>query len=323
MVNGDDRGQLLLLAALIVAATILGSIALLNSIHESPEIATQQDSRSLQETEWVTDQTGTNLERLFRYVTSVEDADIPLPYAEKPAFRNAVKDYDEQFLNLSTVSSSGLVTVSYNDSASRTGGIAHGDISNSKATTDPGESPKWLVPAADAVPRLRLNVTEGISNSPQDYLSVKFNQSKSGPTAELNITGDTGDPGTATVKFVNTTGTQLWTCEFDGDTNTPTVDIRAGSAIVQADTDKFCERAPVTIPDSVWIRIVASTDPKGNFTITGVNAGGASILSSPNVDKSAWYRNGNDILVDPVFEIVYESPEVSYEGEYTLYGDNR
>ncbi|PSQ36350.1 hypothetical protein BRD08_05055, partial [Halobacteriales archaeon SW_10_66_29] len=105
MVNGDDRGQLLLLAALIVAATILGSIALLNSIHESPEIATQQDSRSLQETEWVTDQTGTNLERLFRYVTSVEDADIPLPYAEKPAFEDAVKDYDEQFLNLSTVSS--------------------------------------------------------------------------------------------------------------------------------------------------------------------------------------------------------------------------
>jgi hypothetical protein len=255
-------------------------------------------------------------------VTSVEDADIPLPYAEKPAFRNAVKDYDEQFLNLSTVSSAGLVNVSYNDSASRTGGIAHGDISNSKATTNPGDSPKWLVPAADAVPRLRLNVTKGISNSPQDYLSVKFNQSKSGPTAELNITGDTGDPGTATVKFVNTTGTQLWTCEFDGDTN-PTVDIRAGSAIVQADTDKFCERAPVTIPDSVWIRIVASTDPEGNFTITGVNAGGASILSSPNVDKSAWYRNGNDILVDPVFDIVYESPEVSYEGEYTMYGDDR
>jgi hypothetical protein len=325
MVNGDDRGQLLLLAALIVAATILGSIALLNSIHESPEIATQQDSRSLQETEWVTDQTGTNLERLFRYVTSVEDADIPLPYAEKPAFRNAVKDYDEQFLNLSTVSSSGLVTVSYNDSASRTGGIAHGDISD--ASSAPGGNPKWLVHDADAVPRLRLNVTQGISNSPQDYLSVKFNQSKSGPTAELNITGDTGDPGTATVKFVNTTGTQLWTCEFDGDTNTPTVDIRAGSAIVQTDTDKFCERAPVTIPDSVWIRIVdgATTTAKGNFTITGVNASSASSLP-PNVDKPAWYReeiNGNDILVDPVFEIVYESPEVSYEGEYTLYGDNR
>lgn len=323
MVNGDDRGQLLLLAALIVAATILGSIALLNSIHESPEIATQQDSRSLQETEWVTDQTGTNLERLFRYVTSVEDADIPLPYAEKPAFEDTVKDYDEQFLNLSTVSSAGLVNVSYNDSASRTGGIAHGDIRHPEATTDPGESPKWLVPAADAVPRLRLNVTQGISGSPQDYLSVKFNQSKSGPTAELNITGDTGDPGTATVKFVDTGGTQLWTCEIDEGTNTLTVDIRAGSAVVQTDTDKFCERAPVTIPDSAWIRIVASTDPEGNFTITGVNAGGASILSPPNVDESAWYREGNDILVDPVFEIVYESPEVSYEGEYTLYGDNR
>ena len=325
MVNGDDRGQLLLLAALIVAATILGSIALLNSIHESPEIATQQDSRSLQETEWVTDQTGTNLERLFRYVTSVEDADIPLPYANKSAFENAVKDYDEQFLNLSTVSSSGLVTVSYNDSASRTGGIAHGDISNSKATTDPGESPKWLVPAADAVPRLRLNVTKGISGNQKDYLSVKFNQSKSGPTAELNITGDTGDSSTATVEFVDTGGTQLWTCEIDGGTNTLTVDIRAGSAVVQTDTDKFCERAPVTIPDSVWIRIVdgLSTNPKGNFTITGVNAGGASILSPPNVDESAWYREGNDILVDPVFEIVYESPEVSYEGEYTLYGGNR
>lgn len=320
MVNGDDRGQLLLLAALIVAATILGSIALLNSIHESPEIATQQDSRSLQETEWVTDQTGTNLERLFRYVTSVEDADIPLPYANKSAFEDAVEDYDEQFLNLSTVSSAGLVNVSYNDSASRTGGIAHGNINY--ASSAPG-NPDWVLFQADAVPRLRLNVTQGISGSQKDYLSVKFNQSRTGPTAELNITGDTGDSSTAVVKFVDTGGTQLWTCEIDGNTNTLTVDIRAGSAVVQADMDKFCERAPVTIPDSAWIRIVdgASTTPKGNFTITGVSSSGSDLTE--NTNEPAWYReeiNGNDILVDPVFDIVYESPEVSYEGEYALYG---
>ena len=319
MVNGDDRGQLLLLAALIVAATILGSIALLNSIHESPEIATQQDSRSLQETEWVTDQTGTNLERLFRYVTSVEDADIPLPYAEKPAFRNAVKDYDEQFLNLSTVSSSGLVTVSYNDSASRTGGIAHGQVWDGRS---PPDKPKWVLFQADAVPRLSLNLTSGISPTSSRYVLVEFNKSKtaSEPTVGLNITGD---GGSTVVQFENPVGSSSpeWTCNVGNPTQIQ-IDLRAGNAVIQGDTGKYCERGPVELPDNMYIRIVnGGANPEGNFTISGVSSGGSDLRRDTN--EPAWYRdkiNGNDILVNPVFEIVYESPEVSYEGEYALYG---
>ena len=323
MVNGDDRGQLLLLAALIVAATILGSIALLNSIHESPEIATQQDSRSLQETEWVTDQTGTNLERLFRYVTSVEDADIPLPYANKSAFEDAVEDYDEQFLNLSTVSSAGLVTVSYNDSASRTGGIAHGRVLDGRS---PPDTPLWVLFQADAVPRLSLNLTSGISPTSSQYVLVEFNESRtaSDPTVGLNITGD--GSGSTVVQFENPVGSSSpeWTCNVGGP-NQLQIDLRAGSAVIQGDTGKYCERGPVELPDNMYIRIVnGGANPRGNFTISGVSSGGSDLprrKGNPNAD--AWYReeiNSNDILVDPVFDIVYESPEVSYEGEYTLYG---
>jgi hypothetical protein len=317
MVNGDDRGQLLLLAALIVAATILGSIALLNSIHESPEIATQQDSRSLQETEWVTDQTGTNLERLFRYVTSVEDADIPLPYAEKPAFRNAVKDYDEQFLNLSTVSSSGLVTVSYNDSASRTGGIAHGNIRD--ASSAPGDpDPKEVLFPVDEIPRLHLNITNS-PVAPDKYILVRFNRS-SGAAAELNITSD---GSTVTVEFEDPLDPlPPWSCDV-GPPGQLQIDVRADTAIIQSD-NKYCERGPVKVPDNTVIEIVDGTNSmsaEGNFTVTGVGSGtvDSQLTGSPGDDT--WHED--DVLVDPVFDIVYESPEVSYEGEYTMYGDNR
>lgn len=309
MVSSDDRGQLLLITALVVAVTILGSVTLLNSIHESPATATEQDSRSLEEAERAASQSQTNLERLFRYTTSADEADKPLPYADKSDLEDAVDEYNEQLLNVSTLRSAGIVDITYNDSAPL-GGIATGQIG--EATNPPG-SFDWLIQQAGDVPRIDLNITTPPSSS---YFLVEFNESSSA-VREFNITRDSGD---IVVTFDDPSSpSSMWECDVGDPSSIDQIqiDVRADTAVIQTE-DSYCERSVNLPAGQVDIRFVDPDDTvEGAFAVTGTDPNGSDFLpSSPGDD--VWYKDS--VVVDPAFDIVYASPEVSYEAWYRLYG---
>jgi len=306
-VSSDDRGQLLLITALVVAVTILGSVTLLNSIHESPGTATEQDSRSLEEAERAASQSQTNLERLFRYTTSADEADKPLPYADESDLEDAVDEYNEQLLNVSTLRSAGIVDITYNDSAPL-GGIATGQIG--EATNSPG-SFDWLIQRAKEVPRIDLNIT----TPPTSYFLVEFNESSSA-VRELNITRDSSD---IVVTFDDPSSPpSVWECDVGDPSSIDQIqiDVRADTAIIQTE-DSYCERSVNLPAGQVDIRFVDPDSVEGDFAVTGTDPNGSDLLPSSPGDE-VWYKDG--VVVDPAFDIVYASPEVSYEAWYRLYG---
>lgn len=315
----DDRGQLILVGALLVAVTILGSITLLNTIHESPEVKTQQDARSLQDTEQKMAEVRSNLERLFLYNVSVTETGEPLPYANG-SFGGVVEEYETQSMNLSSTTSAGVLDVTYLNGSSMTGGIA-----KQNATAD-GYRPfpnQTVIQNATTLPRMHvvvnetnagftLNVTSGSDVSLRFTASGGLRKKPAGgtltpicsPPSDFDSDADGRIKldlinGSGSVVYVTGTGPTRTKVEYCGD-------ITFGPSLSPPLDVEFDNPGPDTA--------------NGTFVITGTD--GFSLSSGLSTDENRNYRAtlaGDPIIVNPKFEVTYQTPDIEYDSTFALY----
>lgn len=307
---GDERGQLILIGALLVAATILGSIVLLNTIHESPQVSTQQDSQSLVETERTVDQVQTGLERAFLTNTSMDERGEALPYAEKSGgFGTLVEDeYVTEYLNLSTTDTAGVVDVTL--VGNQTGGIARQN--RTIAGFQPYPSGEILADA-EAIPRLHLLVNETSASS----FTVWINETSGTPPNEMRMEIN----GSGVFKRGSNPDTH-WTCDLSGDNSQLEIDFINGVGEVRTD-EVYC--GDLTFGESLspdyTIEFKNGNKVDGEFTITGVGSSVSSPVPALDADPTdgRWFKQGSDIVVNPIFEIEYLTPNVTYNATYAPY----
>ena len=309
----DGRGQLVVIAALFVAVTVVGSVVLLNSIHESPEVRTEQDTGSLTDAEWQARSVQDDLQRLFRVNTSVAEAGDPLPYASNDTFDAAIDTYGDRYTNLSTTDSPAVVDVEL--AGGRTGGVAR---QNETATGydqfNGTDDPVTVVDDADAIPRLELFVIEAGRTASRNF-TVRIEETSGPNDATVTVTDSTVE--------VDPDGGPPQPCSW---THTPlTVDLVNGTGAVSTN-ETYCgvRGAWQSLSPPLSVVFENGTDARGIFTVTGVDpdAGGTDLSGSPGADNR-WYSettaSGDDYLVDPVFRVEYRSPNVAYNATYRPY----
>jgi hypothetical protein len=305
MVTPDgERGQLILVGALLVAATILGSIALLNSIHESPGVNTQQDAQSLAETERTIDQVQTGLERAFLINTSMDEVNESLPYVEADGgYRTLVEEeYVREYLNLSTTETAGVLNVTV--VGNQTGGIARQNTTVAGFEDYPSGTVD-LIDEAEALPRFSLFLNETSPGSPFIVELTEITSPVDSVRLEINESG-----------VYNTGSFATWTCDLSGDDTAIEVDFVNGEGEVRTD-ETYCGDlefgASLVPPYNVEFR--DGSKVKGTYTITAVDP---TDIADPPGDFR-WSRAGPNYVVNPIFGIEYRTPNVAYNTTYGLY----
>lgn len=310
MVN-NDRGQLILVGALLVAATILGSITLLNSIHESPEIKTEQDTQSLDETEQKATEIRDDLERLFLHNVSVSEWNEPLPYTNN-SFDGTVEEYTNQSLNLSTTNTTGIVAVEYL-------GGGEGTVFRQNQTDSgdyealPGTSSGTpVMESAQTIPQLSVFVNQ-TAGSPSGPLRIRLSSSGA---VELQIYNDridrlpVGGPPAVTV------------CDRDGRNDEVRINIVKGTGEIQTGDD-YCgdiRFGDVLIPPYT-VSFNNGNTANGTATVTGTAPTPSFSPTFPNSYQNYIETDstGDPIVVNPKFDVEYRTPNVFYETTYALY----
>jgi len=300
----EQRGQLILIGALLVAATILGSVTLLNAIHESPDINTQQDSKSIAGTERTLTQVQDGLERAFLVNESMNETGEALPYADGDDFEELVEEYSLQYGNLTTTETAAVLNVTLDESESLTGGIARQN--RSSAGYLPYQS-EVVIRDAAAIPRLSLLVNETSSSG----FTVELTGDTSAVQMDIDDTGISGD--------VN--------CDLSGDDGRITIDFVDGHGEIST-PDSYCgplEFGPsLTPPFTVEIRNLGGVN-RGTYTVTGVdpNPTNPSDLSGNPGEDNRWYDDGGPTphIVNPVFAVEYRTPNIEYDSTVALYNE--
>ena len=307
--SGDDRGQLILIGALLVAATILGSIVLLNTIHESPEVSTQQDSQSLVETERTVDQVKAGLERAFLVNTSMDEQGEALPYVNgSGGFETLATEYVSGYLNLSTTDTAGVVNATL--VGNQTGGIAR------QNRTDTGEYKKYnetgdpvtIIQNAETIPRLHLLVNETSASS----FTLWINQTDIPPSgtplnASLEISDNTVEKGGS--------APGSWACDLPGNSLIE-IDFIDGVGEVRTG-ETYCGDLEFGAFDPARYNVTFENGNRvnGTYTITAVDPVSIESFSEPY----RWNRVSGTTVVNPIFEIEYLTPNVEYSATYAPY----
>jgi hypothetical protein len=295
MVN-RDRGQLILAGAILVALTIVASAILLNSIHFSADVQSQNDRQTLDRTERTIGQ----IERDIGRITMRNESEERLPYfedttASEERLNASINEYERQYQTISTVDKNGFTSIEYQDSSD---GVVVWQNSSNQDLVSPGNplviDPDQKVPFVNItlteVGDFRLEVSGTVSpthriivDDAADRVEVEdgtntFSCSSLDPPIEITIIDGEGE--------VRSGGEHCATIDF-------------GSAY---DTNGF--------------EITAA--PKGELYIAyqGTSGPAPAAWDSPsnrNVD--------DDVRVMPVFEVTYQTPEVYYRGNVTIYGE--
>jgi len=317
----DDRGQLILIGALLVAATILGSITLLNTIHESPEVKTQQDGQSLDQTERKVTEIQADLTRLFRHSVSVNETGQPLPYAND-TLGDTVEAYNRQSVNLSSFTTAGLVNITYVRGIE--GGIVAQNRTGDEYRAFPDERrPTPVLNNSETIPRLSLVVNE---------TSPSFTINLSAPTLtgtqEIGLEFDRNPSGPDEIVKSNTDGSPSpeWTCsgfDFTSDGTLRIEFIDGRGAMYTEDT--YCGEKPfgrgLNSPITVEFKNSGSDRANGTFVISGTNSSAPGVQSGITQDDNRFFRGtgGTVTVVNPVFRLEYQTPNVSYNSTFALY----
>ena len=176
MVTAGERGQLLLVGAILIATVVLSSVVLLNSVHDSPTVQTQQDTRSVEGIDRTVGELTSDLDRLF--VATTANTTTPGPYANASDLTRLVATYERTRLNLSTTDRATALSVTVNATDSATGSV----VLNKTPTSINGTEP--LLNDATNVPRLSLNASEFTGN--------ELNVTVANQTITLSAGGATG-----------------------------------------------------------------------------------------------------------------------------------
>jgi hypothetical protein len=300
-----ERAQLIMIAAVVIAAFVLGSIVLLNLLHESPEFATERDGQSVTDAERVSAHLADDLHRFFLAHSSNQ----LLPYVEdESAFENDVAGYDEPYTNLSSEGRASITSVTYV-------GSPEGSIvwKNNTRQADP-ETGQNLDPDdevyledATGVPRMYFFVDNAsLANS----ATIVFEDTTSNDREEVFVI----DHGTDTIRYPSN-DTEI--CDTSPNFE---IDITNGTGEVRS-SDGYCRldiRNSIDSYSEFDIKVEGGSEMQWEFIISGTDATVSTDYENASVvHDDAHYAN--NVYVAPTFAVTYQDASITYESEMKIF----
>jgi hypothetical protein len=286
--RGDERGQLVLIAAILVAVTVLGTVVLLNTVHSSPNVKAQTDAQSLSDAERTTTQIQDDLETVF-VATNTTDGE-QYPFVEDSSYLSGnVSEYETQLVKMLSTNKSALVNITYDAGRSEEGNFSADEFDGSFDYEE-------LMGGADSIPSLSVTTGEEVE------IYVTF-----GPSGPSDTTISLDGKDTNDTEYEDTSGTVTDCPELsDGQL---TLDFSRGSGVIRDESGGVC-LVDLYEPGGVTnVSVEIDSDNSGSFAISGVDptsTDGGTVVT--------------DVIVNPVFEIEYIDPNVEYSGRFVLFG---
>lgn len=282
----QNRGQLILVGAILIALTIVASAVLLNSIHSSADLQSQQDRQALERTEGVITQIKSDLGK----ITVINESTEPVPYIDNTdKFEEAIEDYEQQYLNLSTRESNALINITYLGSKP-----GFGVWQNQTRPLNDGSTPWRVVRNPNSVTYVYINIT-------------------SSGVFELETGGGDIEYTSGTVQIDSNT---LCPVPNPPDAENPLeITIIDGDGVITRPDGSICgtpEFGPSYHQNDITIPTSTSTEGQFYLAYAGTDP--------PNVPTTN-YRDFESGFVEPVFKVSYQDPQVYYESNMTIYGD--
>jgi hypothetical protein len=313
----SDRGQLILIAAILIAVVVISSVLLLNTAQSATELRTSQQSQSVTNAGQLSQDVREGLDTVFQTSTSLTEAEATLPYSLD--LQSDVETFTEEYRALTNAP--GILNISYDTSDTVTGGIVF-QTARAEFTDAAGNGDWDVLEDVSSVPTLSARI-ESVEPSEEFTISI------SSGSAQLTIE-NTG-PG-YTVTRVDGTGTR--TCS--GLEPSIIIDFHKGVGEVRG-KNGVCEGMVLGqgLSSGYTIRFENGDDAEGTYAISG--SGGVDGPSNANVydpndpfstPDEPNYRgpgdgSGDDIVVNPAFVVTYDDPDITYQSEYGLYNQTK
>ncbi|CCQ34872.1 conserved hypothetical protein [Halorhabdus tiamatea SARL4B] len=278
-----------MIAALMIALTVLASVVLLNTVHTSPDVTVRSDASGLADTDRSATELRDELRTAFLAANASEMTtnDNRLAYADQTHLKSVVKSIETEYNDLASTDRAMVVNVTYNHSAAVEGALTYYSGSGSMSLSG---SETLLEDADGKAPLVSLNATTD--------LTLEFN-----------------DTDTNTSRFLNVTSTSV---EFNGSDihtfNTSSfvqVDFHNGTGEIRT-VDDFYGNANVDFGDFNNVTLHDSSTSVGStieISAEGATCGSGSV---PCVDDA-----GMDL--NPTFIVRTADPSVTYETQFTLF----
>lgn len=296
-----DRGQLLLIGAILIGMTIIGTVVMLNGMEYADTAGSQGQAQVLDDAERTEEMVERDMERLLRQV----DANSPAKYEE--AVIQNVSAYNNHSRNMTVTQGSAVVNVSVNESQSDGTRIHQRSSSpnNEKfQATDPsgpGNPNQWtLASDVEKVAGFRLNVTR-IDGTGSSKFTVRI-------TNDTNYKWEmrvyqTGGGSAFEVRSGDSSSLPTWTGTPDCTSSDEEINFHLlqGTA---TDTDSDCEFTSFRDESSPPYDIEFDNGNRARGTYTIFISGKAS----GNVDSS----DTRSYVVNPAIDFQYRSSELEY-----------
>jgi hypothetical protein len=314
------RAQLLLIGSITIAVVVLTSVVLLNSVHSSPSITTESDSRTLESVESVNTEVEQNVQELFDATGSGGKI---LPHTNASEFDDILEEYQESYTDVATVD--GAIDISVERTDGTTGAVAYNrSIENVEADGNETTLLNSTTPADVPIPSLSLNA-EGIDEGAA--VRVKFGPN---PLNRIEIENKTAPGGISLPGPPATTPACVKTIQQVGNVS---INLEAGVGTLQVG-NTTCALGPgdLDIPEGTPISVqVADTggiDPEVDelsYAISAVapdNACGipAADKAFENCVDTSRAGAGNVVLVNAELAVETRYPSLGYNSTSRLFG---
>lgn len=316
MSDERTRAQLLLIGSITIAVVVLTSVVLLNSVHSSPSITTESDSRTLESVESVNTEVEQNVQELFDATGSGGKI---LPHTNASGFDDILEEYQESYTDVATVD--GAIDISVERTDGTTGAVAYNrSIENVEADGNETTLLNSTTPADVPIPSLSLNA-EGIERGASielefDSGSLEIERdSLPMPTDEITLPGTTPscvgnideienvsihiEAGVGTIQVGNTTcGVGPSGFDFNGGSE---IELELNGGPGQPEIGELSYAISAVAPDDAC----------------GIEAADKAF---ENCVDSSRAGAGNDVLVNAELAVETRYPSLGYNSTSRLFG---
>lgn len=296
MVN-RQRAQLILAAAILIGLTIVASAVLLNQVHASADVQSQQERQSLGQTEQIIEQLNDNLDDVFVANDSQED----LPYVEEDGFESAVEEFVEQYMNISTRDRAGFVDIEVLDSDNDGYAVWQNE-------SEQLEGPWQLAVGQDNVTYLKLQI-------------VNVNE-----TEEFVLDTGGGEIQVTDEVTVSIDGVDKCTDKTVNEEQPLVIELVDGEGEIRAEGEQ-CESISFGSDFHDSNIAIPPNDDGAQGEIYVVYAGGNSPTAGvpPGGPAGGFfdedYRgHAENVVTQPVYQITYQDSQLTYQTNVTAYG---
>lgn len=309
-----SRGQLLLIGAVLLGMTIVGTVVMLNGMQYTDSAGAQSQSQVLDDAERNEEMVVRDMELLVRQV----DADMPFRYEE--AVIANVSTYNNYTRNMTVTRGGALINVSVNESRSdgtRIHQPASGGPTNDnfqRTGSGPGTPNDWsLASDVEKVAGFRVNTTK-IDGGPMNAFTVRIENDTAGYVWEMKVYSQSAMDYRLKTRYTDSGSLPLWgTTPVECASSDEEIDIRLVDGTA-AKTNNDCEFTSftdrLTSPYDIKFKNGNRAHGTYNIFITGSASG--------NVDPG----DTDDYVVNPAIDFQYRSTELAYNRTIQIDSDS-